>query len=229
MEDWIGIALFLFFFLILPLLQGIAQRRKGQQEQPDEEWEAAADEEPGRRRRIEPAHWEEEWAETAPRGEPARERSAWEDLNLDDLFREPRPEPRPEPQRAPRAEPRPEPRPVPTPTQAEPSWEPFPTPAPVPVPKPRQEPARRPPVVVSRTPPPVPVPQVRSLEALEVDWSAERERFRSRYLVAAPAPKRAETPRLLPDLRDPAEIRRALVMAEVFGPPRSLREHEVRQ
>src|SRR5690554_1842940 len=104
MEHWIGIALFLFLFVILPLLQQLAQRRRGSQEEPElDDWEAEAPEGARRRRRIEPEEWGAGGAATPPPdAEPvAAERSAWEDLGLDDLFREPQPRPREEPRPSP--------------------------------------------------------------------------------------------------------------------------------
>jgi hypothetical protein len=60
-----------------------------------------------------------------------------------------------------------------------------------------------------------------SLET-EVDWEAEHERFHKRYVdVRAPTPAAAHG--LLDDLRDPAIARRAVLMAEILGPPVSLR------
>jgi hypothetical protein len=237
MDDWFTLALFLFFFVILPLLQGISQRRKGQQQElpeAEEDWDHEADPQAGRRRRIEPEEWEADWDERPVEEEsaPARERSAWEDLGLDDLFREPRPEPRPAP-------------------QPEPRWEPFPTPVPdprterqVPVPRTeRQVPvprAERPaPEPRSERPAPVPfphhpapvrtAPRVVSLERLEIDRDAEHERFRRRVATPVAQPRRPTRESLLPDLREPREIRRAIIVAEVLGIPRAMQEHEVRQ
>jgi hypothetical protein len=225
--EWITLALFLFFFVILPLLQGIQQRRKGsQQELPEteEEWAPEVEQRTGRGR-IEPEEWAAQWDES-PRESPRQvqrggERSAWEDLGLDDLFREPEPEPLPKPRPEPRAEPRPEQRHVPLP-------EPWFEPAPKPQPRPRIEvPA---PVPVLHRPVPVAAePRVASLERIEVDREAEHQRFRRRYVTREPAPKRAPArQRLLPDLHDAGAVRRAIVASEVLGPPRALRELEQR-
>ena len=60
-----------------------------------------------------------------------------------------------------------------------------------------------------------------SLEA-EVDWEAEHQRFHKRYVDVRPAaPPTAHG--LLDDLRDPAGARRAVLLAEILGPPVSLR------
>lgn len=67
---------------------------------------------------------------------------------------------------------------------------------------------------------PLPGP-ARSLET-EVDWEVEHERFHKRY-VDARAPTLAAAHGLLDDLRDPATARRAVLMAEILGPPVSLR------
>ena len=60
-----------------------------------------------------------------------------------------------------------------------------------------------------------------SLEA-EVDWEAEHERFHRRYVdvrQAASSPAHG----LMDELRDPAGARRAVLMAEILGPPVSMR------
>lgn len=60
-----------------------------------------------------------------------------------------------------------------------------------------------------------------SLE-LEVDRVAEHDRFHKRYVESQPA--RAEGPHgLMDDLRDPGGARRAILMAEILGPPISMR------
>jgi hypothetical protein len=60
-----------------------------------------------------------------------------------------------------------------------------------------------------------------SLET-EVDWETEHQRFHKRYVDARPAGRPAAHG-LLDDLRDPAQARRAVLMAEILGPPVSMR------
>ena len=60
-----------------------------------------------------------------------------------------------------------------------------------------------------------------SLET-EVDWETEHQRFHKRYVDARPAGRTAAHG-LLDDLRDPAQARRAVLMAEILGPPVSMR------
>lgn len=56
----------------------------------------------------------------------------------------------------------------------------------------------------------------------EVDWEAEHEIFHKRYVDARPAA--AHTAHgLMDELRDPDGARRAVLMAEILGPPLSLR------
>ena len=63
-----------------------------------------------------------------------------------------------------------------------------------------------------------PVPRRDLSLELEVDRAAEHDRFHRRYVEAEPA--RAEGPHgLLDDLRDPGGARRAVLMAEILGPP----------
>ncbi|HEX2095608.1 MAG TPA: hypothetical protein VHG28_24640 [Longimicrobiaceae bacterium] len=71
---------------------------------------------------------------------------------------------------------------------------------------------------------PLPVRAEESLEALQVDRAAEHERFHQRYLQEAPAPRHREA--LAGQLRSRGELRRAILLAEVLGPPRALREGE---
>lgn len=80
------------------------------------------------------------------------------------------------------------------------------------------EPTEVPAVSVERRPLPGPAA---SLET-EVDWEVEHERFHKRY-VDARAQARPAAHGLLDDLRDPATARRAVLMAEILGPPVSLR------
>lgn len=67
---------------------------------------------------------------------------------------------------------------------------------------------------------PVPLRDV-SLE-LEVDRTAEHNRFHKRYVEAPPA-RAEDAPSLLDELRDPGGARRAVLMAEILGPPVSMR------
>lgn len=59
------------------------------------------------------------------------------------------------------------------------------------------------------------------LDTVPVDWNREHVRFHDKYFKAAPPPPR--TDRLADHLRSRAEVRRAILLAEVLGPPRSLR------
>lgn len=56
----------------------------------------------------------------------------------------------------------------------------------------------------------------------EVDWEAEHTRFHKRYVDVRPA-DRTPAHGLMDELRDPATLRRAVLMAEVLGPPKSMR------
>lgn len=56
----------------------------------------------------------------------------------------------------------------------------------------------------------------------EVDWEAEHERFHRRY-VDVHSTGSAARHGLLDELRDPAAVRRAVLMAEILGPPKSAR------
>lgn len=70
------------------------------------------------------------------------------------------------------------------------------------------------------TPRPLP-PAAETLEA-EVDWEAEHVRFHQRYVDVQPE-SLAAAQGLLDELRDPAAARRAVLMAEILGPPLSQR------
>lgn len=59
-----------------------------------------------------------------------------------------------------------------------------------------------------------------SLEAEVVDWETEHQRFHKRYVDARP---QAPVHGLVDELRDPAGARRAVLLAEILGPPVSLR------
>ena len=52
----------------------------------------------------------------------------------------------------------------------------------------------------------------------EVDWTVEHERFHQRY-VDRKAPAHHAQRGLMDDMRDPAMLRRAVLMAEILGPP----------
>jgi hypothetical protein len=69
---------------------------------------------------------------------------------------------------------------------------------------------------------PRPLPADAASLETEVDWESEHERFHKRYVDARPA-SRAAAHGLLDDLRDPAGARRAVLLAEILGPPVSLR------
>lgn len=64
-------------------------------------------------------------------------------------------------------------------------------------------------------------PAVVTLEH-EVDWEAEHERFHRRYVDQHSAGSAARHG-LIDELRDPAALRRAVLMAEILAPPKSLR------
>jgi hypothetical protein len=65
------------------------------------------------------------------------------------------------------------------------------------------------------------------LDTLEVDRGREHLRFHDKYFKAAPPPPRPD--RLADHLRSRDEVRRAILLAEVLGPPRSLRGLEDEQ
>ena len=75
---------------------------------------------------------------------------------------------------------------------------------------------------------PRPLPAVPAALDVEVDRDAEHARFHTRIdppRRSPPArglPRRTSSP--LADLRDPAALRRAVVAAEILGPPRALRD-----
>ena len=71
-------------------------------------------------------------------------------------------------------------------------------------------------------PPPVTAGHgVLSLEH-EVDWEAEHTRFHHRYVDVRSA-DRTPAHGLMDELRDPAALRRAVLLAEILGPPKSMR------
>jgi hypothetical protein len=57
----------------------------------------------------------------------------------------------------------------------------------------------------------------------EVDWEAEHERFHRKY-VDGHSTGSAARHGLLDEMRDPGALRRAVLMAEILGPPKSLRK-----
>lgn len=65
---------------------------------------------------------------------------------------------------------------------------------------------------------------VYSLEALEVDRQAEHQRLHARMEEAVPVPRRRRSP---PRLHGREELRRAIVLAEMLGPPRALQPHNI--
>lgn len=65
-------------------------------------------------------------------------------------------------------------------------------------------------------------PAIVTLEQDVVDWEAEHERFHKRY-VDARSTGSAARHGLMDELRDPAALRRAVLMAEILGPPKSAR------
>ncbi|HEX2188628.1 MAG TPA: hypothetical protein VHG51_06995 [Longimicrobiaceae bacterium] len=67
-----------------------------------------------------------------------------------------------------------------------------------------------------------PAPVVVSLEATRVDRKAEHQRFHQRLGEAAP--RRPPPVRLADQLGSREAVRRAVLLAEVLGPPRALRE-----
>jgi hypothetical protein len=73
---------------------------------------------------------------------------------------------------------------------------------------------------MSVAPRPIPVRPTRM--ETEVDWTAEHDRFHKRY-VDVKAPPQAAAHGLLDALRDPAGARRAVLLAEILGPPVSMR------
>ncbi len=70
-------------------------------------------------------------------------------------------------------------------------------------------------------PPPAVAPVIISLEPVRVDRRAEHERLH-RLNRATPAPDAPPPIPLATQLRQRSELRRALILAEVIGPPRSL-------
>lgn len=69
---------------------------------------------------------------------------------------------------------------------------------------------------------PRPLPGAAASLETEVDWEAEHERFHRRYVDARQAAP-ASAHGLMDELRDPAGARRAVLMAEILGPPVSMR------
>lgn len=69
---------------------------------------------------------------------------------------------------------------------------------------------------------PRPLPAAPVTLETEVDWEEEHQRFHTRY-VDAPPQARATARGLMDDLRDPAGARHAVLLAEILGPPVSMR------
>lgn len=69
---------------------------------------------------------------------------------------------------------------------------------------------------------PRPLPVAAQTLETEVDWEAEHARFHQRYVDARPE-SLAAAHGLLDELRDPAGARRAVLLAEILGPPVSQR------
>jgi hypothetical protein len=63
-----------------------------------------------------------------------------------------------------------------------------------------------------------PLPAMAETLEHEVDWTEEHERFHQRY-VDRKAPAHHAQRGLMDDMRDPAMLRRAMLMAEILGPP----------
>lgn len=66
------------------------------------------------------------------------------------------------------------------------------------------------------------LPDRSSTMETEVDWNAEHERFHKRYVDVRPE-NRPAMHGLMDELRDPAGARRAVLLAEILGPPVSMR------
>ena len=73
---------------------------------------------------------------------------------------------------------------------------------------------------------PLPAPLAEPLEVTEVDRKAEHARFHRRIARPAAAPVRAQG--IAGQLRSREGVRRAVLMAEILGPPRALRAPEER-
>ena len=69
---------------------------------------------------------------------------------------------------------------------------------------------------------PRPLPAAAVSRETEVNWEQEHERFHKRYVDARPQGHTA-VHGLVDELRDPAGARRAVLLAEILGPPVSLR------
>ncbi len=206
--DWFTVLL-IFIFFVLPLLQELMRRRgppppELPPEEDEWEWELPQERQrEGSGRRPTTEEWSEEWeewpGEVRETAEERREVSAWEELGLEDIFGRPAEAP-PEPPR--------EAAPPPPPPTAR-------------VPEPVMAPQAPP------SPPPSP-PQVVSLEALEVDRTAEHARFHERYVVRpVPNVRHQQQAPLAALMQDGSELRRAIILSEVLGPPRALRPPEI--
>lgn len=72
----------------------------------------------------------------------------------------------------------------------------------------------------------VSVPVV-SLESLHVDRASEQARMRARPMSRAIGPHRVAAPVIAGSLKSSADLRRAVILTEILGPPRSLREKDL--
>lgn len=72
-----------------------------------------------------------------------------------------------------------------------------------------------------------PEPVRPALETVDVDWRAQHAEFHRRYVDAPAAPRAALRRGLAGALHDRATLRRLSVAAEVLGPPRALRPHDL--
>jgi hypothetical protein len=198
--DWYTLLL-IFLFIVLPLIQQFLDKRRGQGELPPEEEELP----PPMRRQPPRAERRE-----APRETPPAPRRVEEPSWSEEWGRWPSPVPVEEQEQeqererereraAPRVE-RIEERPPPEPL--------------LPVPEPVPFPAR------------FELPQVISLERLEVDREAEHRRLQARFAATdAPPPSVHRGHRRAAGLlQTRGDLRRAVLLAEVLGPPRSRRE-----
>lgn len=199
--DWFTVLLFLFFVLF-PLVQQVLEARKRPPGDPSAP--------PGEREREAREEWDEAWGEWPWEKERPDERPAAADAApkrledpVADVLRDwqgtasrPVEVPHDEAPPLPREEPRPAPPPVPAPA-----------PPPVRTPEPATAlPERHP-----------PLPQV-TREA--------ESRPRPPVRVSPPRRPRARNAPLAAALRTPDETRRAILLAEVLGPPRGLRPLE---
>jgi hypothetical protein len=194
--DWYTLLL-IFLFIVLPLIQQFLDKRRGQGELPPEEEEL-----PAPARRQPPRAERRELPPETPRARQREEEPSWSE----DWGRWPSPVP---------VEDR----------EQERDWERT-------APQVERIEDRSPPEPLLPVPEPVPfparfeLPQVISLERLEVDREAEHRRLHARFAATdAPPPSVHRGHRRAAGLlQTRGELRRAILLAEVLGPPRSLRE-----